>query len=163
MAHRCISTSLLAELLKATEQVHQRVTLSLLPNQGFDKERRVRNISAVLVFGQLLRQLVQHSGRKIRIVAEGISQLFERIQRLRALPASAASALATNSVVASFLLLSLFAGVGAVGVPVNVGLAFGAYWVCGSAAAMCFARSEPPFQPVASGTACGWPVVYPDG
>ncbi|GDL29441.1 hypothetical protein BvCmsKSNP071_02406 [Escherichia coli] len=37
----------------------------------------------MLVFGQLFRQLVQHRGRKIRIVAEGISQLFERIQRLR--------------------------------------------------------------------------------
>ncbi|ELE13450.1 hypothetical protein AE99_05371, partial [Klebsiella pneumoniae CHS 43] len=33
MAHRCISTSLLAELLKATEQGHQQVMQSLLPNQ----------------------------------------------------------------------------------------------------------------------------------
>ncbi|MBW9665149.1 DNA invertase [Escherichia coli] len=32
---RCISASLLAEWLKATEQAHQRVMLSLLPNQGF--------------------------------------------------------------------------------------------------------------------------------
>ncbi len=37
MAHRCISTSLLAELLKATEQGHQQVMQSLLPNQGFWK------------------------------------------------------------------------------------------------------------------------------
>ncbi|HAJ0220369.1 TPA: DNA invertase [Escherichia coli] len=32
--HHCISASLLAEWLKATEQVHQPVMQSLLPNQG---------------------------------------------------------------------------------------------------------------------------------
>ncbi|MYO42318.1 DNA invertase, partial [Salmonella enterica subsp. enterica serovar 4,12:i:-] len=34
MLLRYISTTPLAEWLKATEQAHQRVTLSLLPNQG---------------------------------------------------------------------------------------------------------------------------------
>ncbi|WP_447312644.1 hypothetical protein [Escherichia coli] len=36
--HRCISASLLVVWLKATEQAHQRVTLSLLPNQRFPED-----------------------------------------------------------------------------------------------------------------------------
>ncbi|GDE67486.1 hypothetical protein HmCmsJML295_02098 [Escherichia coli] len=51
----------------------------------------------------------------------------------------AVSAACTNAVVATCVVLFPAAGVGALGVPVNVGLAFGAYCECGSGAARCFA------------------------
>lgn len=52
MAHRCISTSLLAELLKATEQGHQQVMQSLLPNQPFKYFSESGDISPLLLFLQ---------------------------------------------------------------------------------------------------------------
>lgn len=69
-------------------------------------------ISASSVFGQLLRQLVQHRGRKVRIVSAASASSFSVSSVSGAVPARAAIALATNSVVTSFLLLSLAAGGG---------------------------------------------------
>jgi hypothetical protein len=92
----------LVVLLTAMEWGRQLAMPSLPKPRFLTKSSRVRNIRAVLVFGQLLRQLVQYRGRKIWIVTKGISQLFERIQRLRCAACKRRNALATNSVVASF-------------------------------------------------------------